>query len=71
MPPLYFANTLQDNADDARAEGGTHGFPYVLQDIKSKLASGEVNNVIIMSDNDLDKQTNWPSCPKVEVRGCV
>lgn len=71
LPPLYFANSLHDNADDARAERGTHGFPDVLQDIKSKLASGEVNNVIIMSDNDLDSQTNWPSCPKVEVRGCV
>ena len=71
LPPLYFSNKLHDNADDARAEKGTHGFPYVLQDIKSKLASGEVNNVIIMSDDDLDSQTNWPSCPKVEVRGCV
>lgn len=64
---FYFANHLHDNAREAQYEGGTHGFPEVVQHIRDSGA----NNVIILSDSDIQYQTDWRYVPKTQVKGCV
>jgi len=63
----YFADHLHDNPRSARWEGGTSGFDEVLQNIKNTQA----DNVIIMSDSDIESQTDWGRVSKVEIPGYV
>ena len=63
----YFADHVHETAGDCSWEGGTHAFPEVLQEIKKLNAE----NVIIMTDNDFDRMTNWSRCKKVVIEGCV
>lgn len=71
-PPLYFANHLHDEAIEAQMEGGTAGFGEVLADIQTKINSEHLNNVIILTDSDIDSQGSWKSnFPTTTVKGCV
>lgn len=70
----YFANHLHTNLGRVATgnwkdwyEGGTHGFDEVLENIVATRA----NNVIIMTDSDINGQTQWDNCTPVEVKGCV
>lgn len=64
---FYFADHLHDKAQDARWEGGTSGFDEVVKHVRDSGA----NNVIILTDSDIEHQTRWNRTPKVQVKGCV
>jgi len=64
----YFANHLHTTPKGQDwDEGGTHGFNEVLANIDRS----NPDNVIIMSDDDIERQTYWAYCPKVEIKGTV
>ena len=64
---FYFADHLHDNPRDAQWEGGTSGFDEVVKHVRDSGA----NNVIILTDSDIEHQTDWHRTPKVQVKGCV
>ena len=64
---FYFADHLHDNPREARWEGGTGGFDEVVKHARDSGA----NNVIILTDSDIERQTNWSRTPRVQVKGCV
>lgn len=66
---FYFANHLHDNPEDCQREGGTHGFPEVLRHINNP--ANKIHNAIILTDSDIQGQTNWANQPTVAVSGCV
>jgi hypothetical protein len=66
---LFFANHLHDNPEDCQSEGGTHGFPEVLAHINNP--ANKIQNVIILTDSDVQGQTHWDKQPMVTVPGCV
>lgn len=51
---FYFADHLHDNQRDALYEGSTHGFGEVVRHVRDSGA----NNVIILTDSDVEHQTN-------------
>lgn len=73
----YFSNHLHTNPpDDPNAngkdrpdwhEGGTHGFPEVMENIEQN----GYTNVIVMSDDDIEDQTNWNRCSPLKLKGYV
>lgn len=65
----FFANHLHDTPEAARWEGGTHGFPEVLKHIANP--ANKITNAIIITDSDIEYQTNWKNQSAVRVRGCV
>lgn len=62
---LYFANHVHRSAAHARAEGGTSAWEEILDNIQATGA----NNVVIMTDSDMDGQGYYSS--QVRVDGCV
>lgn len=63
---LYFADDVHENAQDARNEGGTSGFPKVMKHI----AATNPQNVMILSDSDIYYQSNNRTKLKpVQIRG--
>lgn len=64
----YFANHLHDTENGKGwYENGTQGFPEVVANVRDTGAT----NVLIMTDDDIEHQTDWRSLPTVEVEGCV
>jgi hypothetical protein len=66
---FFFADHLHDNPEDCRSEGGTGGFPEVLAHINNP--ANKIQNAIILTDSDIQGQTNWSNQPTVSVPGCV
>lgn len=66
---LFFANHLHDNPEGCASEGGTRGFPEVLAHINNP--ANKIQNVIILTDSDIQQQTRWDWQPMVSVPGCV
>ena len=66
---FFFANHLYDNPEDCRGEGGTGGFPEVLAHINNP--ANKIQNVIVLTDSDIQGQTKWDRQPTVSVPGCV
>lgn len=66
---LFFANHLHDNPEDCQSEGGTSGFPEVLAHINNP--ANKIQNVIILTDSDVQHQTHWDRQPMVSIPGCV
>lgn len=68
----FFANNLHTdpkniNTWDVWNERGTGGFSQVVQNIQEH----QYNNVIIMTDSDIDTQTYWYNIPELKLKGCV
>ena len=64
----YFADHLHDTEKyNGWNEGGTGGFDEVIQNIRDTGAT----NVLVMTDDDIEYQTNWKNVPVTEVDGCV
>ena len=66
---FFFADHLHDNPAACKREGGTHGFPEVLAHINNP--ANKIQNAIILTDSDVQGQTNWANQPNVAVPGCV
>lgn len=66
---FFFANHLHDNPEDCKSEGGTAGFPEVLAHINNP--ANKIQNAIILTDSDIQRQTDWGKQPTVAVPGCV
>lgn len=66
---LFFANHLHDNPEACQSEGGTSGFPEVLAHINNP--ANKIQNVIVLTDSDIQGQTRWDRQPTVTVPGCV
>ncbi len=67
---LFFANHLHDKPKgQGWYENGTQGFPEVLAHINNP--ANKITNVIVLSDDDIEGQTDWQYQPHVRVRGCV
>ena len=47
--------------------GGTRGFPEILKHIEATKAK----NVIIITDDDFDSQTDWRHCPTINIPGVI
>lgn len=62
---FYFGDHLSTTPNGTG--GGTTGFHEVLENIKNSTTQ----NIIIMTDNDIDDQTTWKYCTPQSVRGCV
>ena len=63
----YFANHVHEKAEDARAEGGTRAW----NDIIKNLIVTEANNVVIMTDDDMEGGWSGPKALKHTVSGFV
>lgn len=61
----FFANTIGDTP--SRLGSGTHAFPAILEHIKDTRA----NNVLIITDEDFDYQTDYKQLTPIQVKGCV
>ena len=61
----YFADNV--SADRSEAGGCTRAFPEILKHINSTKAK----NVIIITDNDFDRQTEWKHCPTINIPGAI
>jgi hypothetical protein len=66
---FFFANHLHDNPEDCKSEGGTRGFPEVLAHINNP--ANKIQNAIILTDSDVQGQTDWSKQPTVAIPGCV
>lgn len=66
---FFFANHLYDNPEPCQHEGGTRGFPEVLAHINNP--ANKIQNAIILTDSDIQRQTDWAKQPTVSVPGCV
>lgn len=66
---FFFANHLHDVPEKAQWEGGTSGFGEVLDHINNP--ANKITNAIILTDNDIEGQTNWKHQSTVNVKGCV
>ena len=62
----YFADEVSANRADVIL-GGTRGFPEILKHIEATKAK----NVIIITDDDFDSQTDWRRCPTITIPGVV
>jgi hypothetical protein len=61
----YFADNV--SADRSEAGGCTHAFPEILKHINSTKAK----NVIIITDDDFNRQTEWKHCPTINIPGAI
>lgn len=66
---FFFADHLHDDPEPCQKEGGTHGFPEVLAHINNP--ANKIQNAIILTDSDVQGQSNWSKAPEVTVPGCV
>lgn len=66
---FFFADHLHDTPEPCRYEGSTGGFPEVLAHINNP--ANKIKNAIILTDRDIQNQTNWSKQPNVIVPGCV
>ena len=66
---FFFANHLHDTPDPCKQEGGTRGFPEVLAHINNP--ANKIQNAIILTDSDIQGQTDWSKQPSVSIPGCV
>lgn len=66
---FFFADHLHDAPEPCRREGGTGGFPEVLAHINNP--ANKIKNAIILTDRDIQYQTDWSKQPVVSVPGCV
>lgn len=65
---FFFDDHLYDAPEKCR-NGGTGGFPEVLAHINNP--ANKIQNVIILTDSDIQHQTHWDRQPSVSVPGCV
>lgn len=65
---LFFDDHLYDAPEKCR-NGGTGGFPEVLAHINNP--ANKIQNVIVLTDSDIQGQTRWDRQPTVSVPGCV
>ena len=65
----YFANHIHSDSSTARAEGGTHAGPEIIEHIQST----KPDNVIIMTDSDIGRlgSLRRENSPKIKVPGAV
>jgi len=63
----YFADHLHTEPGPARREGGTGGFDEVLENIQQH----HYDNIIILTDSDIEGQTSWRICTPYQAKGCV
>ena len=65
---FFFDDHLYDDIKDVK-HNATHGFPEVLAHINNP--ANKITNAIVLSDSDIQSQTNWARCNEVTVPGCV
>lgn len=65
---FFFDDHLYDAPEKCR-NGGTGGFPEVLAHINNP--ANKITNAIVITDSDIQHQTNWAHQPIVSVQGCV
>ena len=63
----YFSNHVYENAQDARAEGGTRAWNEIIKNI----VATDANNVVIMTDADMEDWWSGPTALKHTVPGFV
>lgn len=63
----YFSNHVHENAEDARAEGGTRAWNDIVKNI---IVTG-ATNVVIMTDSDMEGWWSGPTALKHTVSGFV
>lgn len=61
----YFADNISKTRSGTR--GCTEAFPVILKNI----AETKPDNVLILTDSDFDRQTNWNECVKILLSGCM
>lgn len=67
---FFFAEHLHDTPkNQGWHESGTNGFPEVLAHINN--SANKIHNAIILTDSDIQNQTDWSKQPTVSVPGCV
>jgi hypothetical protein len=67
---FFFAEHLHDTPKgQGWHESGTNGFPEVLAHINNP--ANRIHNAIILTDSDIQNQTDWGKQPTVSVPGCV
>lgn len=61
----YFSNNVWNTKQDARREGGTRAWPYILSQIKAS----KTKNVVIITDSDMNYYARGGASLKIE--GCM
>lgn len=67
MEVLYFADSISNDPRVVRGEGGTSALPKII----SNIAASNTNNVVIISDGDMEWQPDRKISQGVKVEGCV